>query len=426
MKNGKTRDGVLTVLKMGGGLVSFLSGLLALVLILYSGYVLYDSMAIEVSAFSSNSDILKYKPSMLASPAGEKEPTLEEINKDYRAWITVKDNPIDYPILQGKNDLYYASHNEKNEVSLTGAIYLAAANKPNFTDSYNLLYGHHMDNGAMFGSLDKFMNENYFNGHRTAVLKTKGGDVYDITFFAIVTTDAYESRVYKVGNRMKDVLDFLTGDRSGDAGVGTNVLIYDKSIANTAGKIIALSTCANANTNGRLVLFGRMIKRGGGDGETPVKLTVKYQDEDGHVMAPDDVLIYGQGDTYYVVAPQIPGYDVDIRIVRGTITEDMIVIVRYIPKEYDLRVRYRLPDGTEVVPPYGQRIHTGEEYNIESPQIDGYKPVILAVTGVNPGRDEYYTVIYVPEDYDDFVGMDHWDEPMGLGETTFQIGLCAE
>ena len=426
MKNGKKRDGVLTALRLGGGFVSFLSGLLALVLILYSGYVLYDSLAIEVSAFSSNSDLLKYKPSMLAEPAGEKGPSLEEINKDYRAWIVVKDNPIDYPVMQGKDDVFYANRNEKKEVSLTGAIYLAAENKSNFTDSYNLLYGHHMDNGAMFGSLDRFTNENYFNGHRTAVLKTKSGDVYDITFFSIITTDAYEKRVYKVGNRMKDVLDFLTGDRSGDVGVGTNVLIYDKSIANTAGKIIALSTCANANTNGRLVLFGRMIKRGGGNGENPVKLTVKYQDENNHVMAPDDVLIYGQGDTYYVVPPQIPGYDVDIRIVKGPITEDMIVIVRYIPKEYDLRVRYRLPDGTEVVPPYGQRIHTGEEYNIESPQIDGYKPVILAVTGVNPGRDEYYTVIYVPEDYDDFVGMDHWDEPMGLGETTFQIGLCAE
>ena len=426
MKNGKTRDGVLTVLKMGGGLVSFLSGLLALVLILYSGYVLYDSLAIEVSAFSSNSDVLKYKPSMLAEPAGEQGPSLEQVNKDYRAWITVKDTLLDYPIVQSTNDLYYASHDVYKNGSQTGAIYLAARNKPNFTDSYNILYGHHMANGAMFGALDKYVNENYFNGHKTAVLKTKSGDVYDITFFAIITTDAYESRVYRVGNRASDVISFLSGDRSGDVGVGTNVLVYDAETARTAYKIIALSTCANAASNGRLVLFGRMIKRGGGNGETPVKLTVKYQDEDGHVMAPDDVLIYGQGDTYYVVAPQIPGYDVDIRIVKGTITEDMIVIVRYIPKEYDLRVRYRLPDGTEVVPPYGQRIHTGEEYNIESPQIDGYKPVILAVTGVNPGRDEYYTVIYVPEDYDDFVGMDHWDEPMGLGETTFQIGLCAE
>ena len=78
----KKKDKVVAALNFGNGLVSFGAALLAIVLILYSGYVLYDSMAIEVSAFSSNSDLLKYKPSVsvLAQPEG---PSLSEVNPSW-------------------------------------------------------------------------------------------------------------------------------------------------------------------------------------------------------------------------------------------------------------------------------------------------------------------------------------------------------
>lgn len=42
-----TTDAVLTAFKIGNAMVSLLSGLLASVLILYSGYVLYDSFSTE-------------------------------------------------------------------------------------------------------------------------------------------------------------------------------------------------------------------------------------------------------------------------------------------------------------------------------------------------------------------------------------------
>lgn len=429
MRSKKPADRILTALNLGSGLVSACAALLAVVLILYSGYVLYDSLAIEVNAMSAGSDLLKYKPGVIKEPPeedGKEEESLASVNPDYRAWITVKDSPIDYPIVQGKDDLYYASHDVNNNVSLTGAIYLAAANSPNFTDSYNLLYGHHMDSGSMFGSLDKFQDQAYFKSHQTAVLTTKGGDVYDVTFFAVATTDAYEKQIYTVGNRANKVKQFLTGDRSKDVGVGTNVLIYDNSVAKDAVKILALSTCANANTNGRLVVFGRMVKRGGSGGSDDVKLTVKFQDESRKKLFPDEVHIYKKGLKYYVVPPQKPGYDTDIRIVQGTINEDMQVIVTYTPKTWTLRIRYRKIDGSDLGFVHEQKIRTDEAYDVESPVIDGWKPVRLRITGVNPGRDENYTVIYVPDDWTDYQDMDDYNTPLDLGDYTLQVGVCAE
>ena len=455
MKRKRPADKVVRMLNLGSGLVSACAGLLAVVLILYSGYVLYDSLAIEASAFSANSDLLKYKPSVLSQGTAD-GPSLEEVNPDYRAWITVDDSPIDYPIMQGKDDLYYASHDAYGKVSLTGAIYLAAGNKADFSNTYNLLYGHHMDNGAMFGSLDQFTDTGYFKGHQTATVTAKDGTEYDVTFFAVATTDAYENQIYTVGDRAKEVIAFLTGGRENDTGVGTKVLIYDADAAKGADKIIALSTCANANTNGRLVVFGRMTEReklsptppptptptptqGGGSvhttptptptqapGDRTVKLTVKYLSRDGEVLFPEQVFIHMVGDQYYVVAPQKPGYTLNKEILRDTITEDLVIVITYTPKVYQLTVHFIFADGSEAAPAYKTEIRTDESYTVYSPKVPGYKTKRLKITGVNPGRDEEYTVIYLPEGQQGFANIDEYDTPLNPGFNDLQVGVCAE
>ena len=75
-----------TALGVGGGAVTLLSGLLAAVLILYSGYVLYDTFATERAASSSAWDLLQFRPEILSdqeTPLSSSE--LAEINPDYRA-----------------------------------------------------------------------------------------------------------------------------------------------------------------------------------------------------------------------------------------------------------------------------------------------------------------------------------------------------
>ena len=237
---------------LGTSLLSLLSGLLAAVLILYSGYVLYDTFYTSESARSSW-DLLQYKPQIIDNNptplSGEN--LLTAINNQYRAWLTIEDTNIDYPVMQGDNDLYYASHDIYGEVSLTGSIYLAANNSEDLSDSYNVIYGHHMDNGAMFGALDAYTDEAYFDSHREGTLVSRSA-VYDLYAFAVVKTDAYQSEIYSVGNRMDEVIAFIsTADGTGD----TTTLLYDAETAAQATKVVALSTCAAANTNGRLAVF---------------------------------------------------------------------------------------------------------------------------------------------------------------------------
>ena len=211
---------------------------------------------------------------------------------------------------------------------------------------------------------------------------------------------------------------FLTGDRSNDVGVGTEIKVFDREAAKGATKIIALSTCADAQTNGRLVIFGKLEPHE----YDPVTLTVHYMIGDEKVL-PSVEVVYMPGDTYYVVSPKLPGYEVDIEIVHGTIWEDTVVIVRYKPLPQKLTIYYIYLDGTKAADTYGKTVLTGEEYNVGSPDIPGYVAMRIKVEGKNPGRDEEYTVIYVPEG---MTVIPDPDTPLGLETTYLQIGICYE
>ena len=242
-----------SVAAAGSSIVSLFSGLLAAVLILYSGYVLYDTMYTQNQAFGNSWAMLQYKPEIIEDGANPLDGAdkLASINEDYRFWLTLYETNVDYPVVQGPNDLYYASHDIYKNVSLTGSIYLAAGSNSGLTDNYSIVYGHHMDNKAMFGGLDLYKNATYFNNHKEGVIVTSD-KVYDLTVFAVVDTDAYESAIYTTGNRDLAALESY---------IAAHNFQIDTATMAAADKIVALSTCASAETNGRLVVMALLKER---------------------------------------------------------------------------------------------------------------------------------------------------------------------
>ena len=246
------KGGAVLFLTAGGWLLSFLTGILATVLILYSGYVLYDTFYTQNRAIADTLDLLQFRPQFM-SGSGEgshvaNPSRFSEVNPDYSAWLTIYDTRIDYPVVQGPDDLYYASHDAYGEPSLTGAIYLSSANSKDWSDTYNLVYGHHMDNGAMFGTLDEFRKEAYLRAHKDGVVIV-GEEVYQVTLFAVVETHAFDNAVYDVGNR--DIAELLESIRPIS-------LFFEEETTVGATKILAMSTCAGATTYGRLIVYGVM------------------------------------------------------------------------------------------------------------------------------------------------------------------------
>ena len=224
---------------------------LVLIMLLYGGYSLWNTIMIYRGAFSSN-DLLKYQP----TGDGPNSITLGELmklNKDVVGWITIFDTHISYPVVQGKDNQEYLNKDVFGEFSFSGSIFLDYRDACDFTDSYSIIYGHHMEYGAMFGDVVEFKNDDYFQEHKTGALFLLD-DTYKITLFACVETQEFNNKIYNPIVQGKDNLDTLLKYIKDEA-----VQYRDISL-NHDDKIIGLSTCAEAGTNERVVLFGRLDK----------------------------------------------------------------------------------------------------------------------------------------------------------------------
>lgn len=237
--------------RAGDKILSFVALVMILLLLLYGGYSLWDTAMTYMGAFAS-SDLLQYKPTGEADDLSLAE--LYKINPDVCAWLTVDDTHIDYPVVQGEDNMEYINKDVFGEFAFSGAIFLDSRNSRDFTDSYSLLYGHHMDNGAMFGDIVEFAEKDYFDAHKTGTLYLVDNQTYQITLFACVKVDASDSVVYTPeAQKQGDVSSLLSHVREKavqyrDIGIGSD------------DQIIGLSTCSDAETNGRVVVFGRLDK----------------------------------------------------------------------------------------------------------------------------------------------------------------------
>lgn len=221
------------------------------VLFLYGGYSLWDTWRIYHSALPDQ-DLMKLKP-VKGEDSNPSLQDLQKINADVCAWLTVYDTGIDYPVVRGKDDMEYINKDVYGDFALSGAIFLQSANQPDFSDPYNLIYGHHMSNGAMFGDVVEFADEEYFATHETGTLYLPE-KTCSITFFACVETDAMDSQIYgyigepDMTGQMQQLLQY----------VQEHAVQYRDIGVTSQDSVIALSTCAESATNGRVVLFGKL------------------------------------------------------------------------------------------------------------------------------------------------------------------------
>ena len=231
---------VLTIEKYLDRVILTFFVLLFVLLTAVGTYVMADTVYIYSGA--SQHGTLVYKP---GAKKVEQE-DLHELSRDCVGWLTIDGTTIDYPVMQGRTNASYLNTNPFGEYSLSGSIFLDCSNSPDFTDSYSLLYGHHMEGGAMFGALDKFLDEDYFMRHRTGTLTLTDGTVYHLKNFAVLTCTAGDTEIFCVGEGGPD-----DGYLSGHA-------LY--SLGYESNKILAMTTCLGDKAEDRMAVLAEMIQ----------------------------------------------------------------------------------------------------------------------------------------------------------------------
>ena len=172
-------------------------------------------------------------------------------NPDIVGWITIPGTVIDYPFVQTANNSDYLRRDLDGNETLAGTIFMDSRCEAGSPGGNTILYGHNMQNGAMFGELLNFAKEDFFAEHSGGKLFL-GGQWYTFAIFACLEVDPGESVVYSVdaeqtnigGNRLNYLRSFASQ--------------YQDPVGSASTRLVTLSTCSSVNNARRVVVVGRI------------------------------------------------------------------------------------------------------------------------------------------------------------------------
>lgn len=180
-------------------------------------------------------------------------------NSDLVGWIVIDGTDVNYPVVQSKvYQEYYLDHDFDGEKSEAGAIFADARNDVFAPDDNIILYGHNMKNGSMFGTLQYYLQKEYYDKHDTVIFDT----LYKRSVYKIVSVglskasdDEGQFRYYDFLNASdkKQFKNYIQNIKKLEA--------YDTGVSVEYGdRLITLSTCNSVEENGRLFIVAKEVK----------------------------------------------------------------------------------------------------------------------------------------------------------------------
>ena len=234
------------IVKIIDHMVNLTALLLVLMTMFLSCYMLWDSNQVYQAADAKNYEA--YIPTEKHTKSFEE---LQKINPDIIGWIRVNETNINYPLLQAEDDDTYMNTDAEGRYSLSGAIFLHCANKPDFSDFNNIIYGHHMEKHMMFGDVGLFTEKKYFDEHPYGNLFFDVKD-HGIEFYALLQADAYNEKIFSVCADTSEARQAYLQEIEANALHRRNLKITEND------HLVLLITCTSEMTNGRNILVGRL------------------------------------------------------------------------------------------------------------------------------------------------------------------------
>ena len=176
---------------------------------------------------------------------------LAAINPDVVAWLVLEDTPLNYPLVQGRDNTFYLNHMFDGTQSPVGALFVDSRNAPGFADQNTVIYGHHMKDGSMFAVLKNYSNQGFYEEHPQMLLLTPEGN-YLVELFAgyatAITADSWR-------HSFDDAADFL---RWVAEAKHRSDFVSDVELG-SSDRVVTLSTCSYVFDNARYVVHGRLV-----------------------------------------------------------------------------------------------------------------------------------------------------------------------
>lgn len=180
---------------------------------------------------------------------------LKQENNEAVGWVRIEGTPINYPVVQAKDNTKYLNTSFKGEKSKTGAVFMDCNNSAQPLDKNTILYGHNMGIGRddMFGSLLKYKDEGYFKAHSQIQFDTQN-QAENYKIFAVLHLNVADTDFSYLTQNFKDETAFINWVLQ-----AKKLSLYDTKVEVLQdSKILTLSTCDRTlyGRNGRFVVLG--------------------------------------------------------------------------------------------------------------------------------------------------------------------------
>ncbi len=181
---------------------------------------------------------------------------LKEEAPDVIGWITQENTNINYPIMHTDNNDYYLNHLYNGIKNKSGSIYMDYENATDFNDYNTIIYGHNMNDGAMFASLLNYKNQEYFDTNKIINLILPNAN-YNIEIFSAFVANIEEVETEKSPWNIKwenyeKYSEWLNNMQKRST-------VKTDTIVGPGDKVVTLSTCTNNGKNSRFIVMGKLV-----------------------------------------------------------------------------------------------------------------------------------------------------------------------
>lgn len=242
------------------GIILIVTGLLFLGFLIYGEYNEYNS-ARKIKKLQEQKKA-SYNGADVQQGILPEYRKMYETNSDLAGWIVIDGTDINYPVVQSKvYQEFYLNHNFDGEKDEAGSIFADARNDVFLPDDNIIIYGHNMKNGSMFGTLQYYLDKDYYNSHNIVSFDTlyKRG-TYQIAVVGLSKISEESDGTFKYydfinAENKKSFKRYVENIKKLEA--------YDTGVSLKYGdKLITLSTCNSVEKDGRLFIVAKEVKNG--------------------------------------------------------------------------------------------------------------------------------------------------------------------
>ena len=175
---------------------------------------------------------------------------LRKINPDIVGWLYYENTPINYPIVKGEDNERYLNTMFEGNYGSFGTLFVDSITEEPFAQFNTIVYGHHMRDGSMFGTLRRLKDTEYLKKHPRMELVTPEGK-YHLEIWAFLNQPS-DSNLYTTNIREKEDCEAYLQMIQGMAEYITSIE------ATPEDKFVELSTCAYEYQEARYVVVAKM------------------------------------------------------------------------------------------------------------------------------------------------------------------------